>query len=380
MANLSYTDAVRIYSIYFTERVTDLSSINTKTFSNGFLRNNNNNNNNQKAYEIIQSKIGSSLELDLKNFLIFSYSMLNDYSNDKDNFDNLHVSKENNSIFKFIKSIIDFKGMIKDCDTLDSTQINQLKIIHYTLLDKFSSNDNLVQATTINSVNDLLSQSQINLNANTNANANTSGDRIDRVINNNKKDFKLIKKYINKLLRYESHLKINKIHTDAKTTPKSLFYERFPSPFFQEDPEFIDSYNIIIEKAQNEIMNLIKETLESRISKTKSKIQEYKDDSLNLTKYSEFDPQDIINSIYKTEERSLLDTFIKNKSKAERCIAKPFEPKTDLNNSARSSNASIRSNYSSKSNNSSVNWANKNSYRQYRSPTQINNNNNNNNH
>ena len=107
------------------------------------------------------------------------------------------------------------------------------------------------------------------------------------------------------------------------------------------------------------IMNLIKDTLESRITKTKQKIAEYKDDSLNLSKYSEFDPQDIINSIYKTEERSLLDTFIKNKSKAERCISKPFEPKTNFNDSSWSSNVSFRSNHSSRSNNSSVNWSKK---------------------
>jgi hypothetical protein len=197
----------------------------------------------------------------LKNFFIFSYSVLNDYSNDRQNFDNLHLSKENNSIFKFLKLIIDFKGSIKDCEALDSTQINQLKLIHYTLLDKFSTSDNLLETTAINSVNDVISNQQLNLNANTNANANTSGDRIDRVINNNLKDFKLIRKYINKLLRYESHLTINKIHTNAKTTPKSLFYERFPSPFFQEDIEFVDSHNKIIETAQNALMNLIKENL-----------------------------------------------------------------------------------------------------------------------
>ena len=224
-------------------------------------------------------------------------------------------------------------------------------------------------------INDILNQTNINLNANTNANANTSGDRIDRVINNNKKDFKLIRKYINKLLRYESHLVINKLHNNAKTTPKSLFYERFPSPFFQEDSVFIDSYNKIIEKVQIEIMTLIKETLEIRITKTKQKIQEYKDDSLNLSKYSEFDPQDIIKSIYKTEERSLLDTFVKNKSKAERCISKPFEPKANSNDSTRSSNASIHSNHSSRSN-QSVSWSNRNSYNRYSNQSQSLNNNN----
>ena len=214
MENLTYTDAVRIFSAYFTQRETDLSSINARTFSNGFLRTTNNDNN-KKAYKFLFEKNGSPRELDLKNFLVFSYEVLNDYSNDKENFDNLHLSKENDSIFKFIKSLIDFKGTIKDCDALDSTQINQLKIdwlineLKRTLLDKFSSSDNLVQTTTINSVNEVLSHLQINLNANTNANtnanANTSGDRIDRVINNNKKDFKLIRKYVNKLLRYEGH-------------------------------------------------------------------------------------------------------------------------------------------------------------------------------
>ena len=85
MDNLSYTEAVRIFSNYFTQRVTELSSINSHTFSNVFLRNNNNNNQNKNAYEFLYSKIGSSIELDLKNFFIFSYSVLNDYSNDRQN-------------------------------------------------------------------------------------------------------------------------------------------------------------------------------------------------------------------------------------------------------------------------------------------------------
>jgi hypothetical protein len=338
--------------------VTDLSSINAHTFSNGFLRSNNNVQN-KSAYDFIKLKIGSDMELDLKSFLIFSYSMLNDYSNDKDNFNNLHLTKENNAIFKFIKSIIDFKGTIKDCENLDSTQINQLKLIHYSLLDKFTTNDNFYESVINNQVHEILSHSQNNLNANTFTNSNTSLNRIDKVIENNKKDFKLLRKNVNKLLRYENHLVINSLHFRAKSTPKSLFYERYPAPFFQEDQEFIDNYNKIIEKSQMETMTLIKETLESRIIKIKQKISEYKDDSINLSKYSEFNPNDIVQSIYKTEERSLLDTFVKHKQRAERCVARPFEIKINSNGSIRSSNTSIRSNNSMNSNNSSVNWSNK---------------------
>ena len=47
--------------------------------------------------------------------------MFIDYSKNDENFYDIYLLKENNSIFKFLKSLIDFKGLIKFCDLLDNT-------------------------------------------------------------------------------------------------------------------------------------------------------------------------------------------------------------------------------------------------------------------
>jgi hypothetical protein len=377
---MNYTDAVRLFSIYFTQRVADLSQLNTHSFSNGFLRNTSANKNNLDAYEFIRNKIGQEINLDLKSFLTFSYAMFNDYSNDKENFDNLHMVKENNSIFKFLSSLISFKQR-DEVDNLDETLRNQLMVIHFNLSNKFTSSQDFMSNIIADKVNDHLSHSQRNLNINTLNNSNTGPTRLDNVINNNKKDFVLIRKLINKKLRYENHLVINQMHTDAQTTSKSLFYENFPTPLFQDCAIFVEKHNEIIRTCQTEMMSLIKSTLTERIQKCTNEILKYEDSSLDQTKYSEFLPNDIVKSIIKNEERFLMDTFIRNKARANRCVAKPYEvldQNTRHNRSSRSNmsfrtNTSVRSNSSSRNN---INWSNRNSYHTYQNSSPYNNPNN----
>ena len=83
--------------------------------------------------------------LELKNFLIWTLSLYNDYSSDGENFSNIHLNKENNSIINLLQYIIDFKGSIADCDPLDSTQKDQLTLIHYKFMSKFSNNGNHIE-------------------------------------------------------------------------------------------------------------------------------------------------------------------------------------------------------------------------------------------
>ena len=125
MDKFSYTDAVRIFSNYFTSHVTDFMSLNSKTFSNGFFKRSSSSTDNMQknAHSLISSKIGFETELDIKKFFKFSFLMFIDYSKNEKNFNDLHLIKENNSIFKFLKSLIDFKGSIKDCDLLTPIQI-----------------------------------------------------------------------------------------------------------------------------------------------------------------------------------------------------------------------------------------------------------------
>ena len=190
-----------------------------------------------------------------------------------------------------------------------------------------------------------MSSQQTNINSqtafNTNKNSNSTQNRIDNVINNNRKDFLKLRRNINKTLRYNNHLATFQIHEDNKSTPKSMFFERYPIPFFQEDQEYIDKYNLIVENTQQETTNLIKSTLNKRLIKAKEDMIIYEEDFIKLNKYSEFEIKDIVRSITKFEENALLDTFIKSKQKAEKCHSRPFKPVTTfLNNQSSYSNTS----------------------------------------
>ena len=58
MEKINFTEVVQIYCTYFSLHVTDLMSINTKTFSNGFLKRSTSNVDlNKDSYNFLISKI-----------------------------------------------------------------------------------------------------------------------------------------------------------------------------------------------------------------------------------------------------------------------------------------------------------------------------------
>ena len=67
------------------------------------------------------------------------------YCKDEINFNDIHLFKENNYIFRFLKMIIDFKGEMKYCIQLELSQINELKLFQNSLLDKFITSDNFLE-------------------------------------------------------------------------------------------------------------------------------------------------------------------------------------------------------------------------------------------
>jgi len=356
---INYTDAVRTFANYFVSKYSkDLSQINARSFSNGFFRNEIN----LKMFKFLAEKINVH-NLELKNFLIWTLSLYNDYSSDGENFSNIHLNKENNSIINLLQHIIDFKGSIADCDPLDSTQKDQLTLIHYKFMSKFSNNGNHIETFLGNHVDSHLNarnDQSASFNNNVSSNSNSSQNRLLNVINSNKKDFKFIRKKLNKMLRYENHIEIFKIHKGRKTTPKSLFFENFPRPFFPDDVEFVEKHNNLILNFQNESMTMITETLEKRVSNVIDDINEFKTEFEEMPKYSEFKNNfdELKKIIYETEENQMLDMFVRNKQRAERCTVQKFQVQNFDGNSTNNSNTTNSSNTTNGSNNSSINSSN----------------------
>jgi hypothetical protein len=53
-----------------------------------------------------------------------------------------------------------------------------------------------------------------------------------------------------------NHIDTNQLHLDKKTTPASLFYNRMPAPFLKDNKSFIDAYNTLCSKFQEDALNL----------------------------------------------------------------------------------------------------------------------------
>ena len=145
---------------------------------------------------------------------------------------------------------------------------------------------------------------------------------------NESKDF--LMSLMDKSERYKHHINVVDTHLkrknekgeSIKSTPASLHFNRFPTPFLSDDADFIQKYNKIIEDFQEKTMNLMLERLSSRVSIIDSKLAAIK---VNLVKSGN---QDIINESFKSLEettaKNLADRFRTSLEKVYRSRHIPF--------------------------------------------------------
>ena len=76
-------------------------------------------------------------------------------------------------------------------------------------------------------------------------------------------------------------------------------------------------------------MTMITETLDKRVSNVIDDINEFKTEFEEMPKYSEFKNNfdELKKIIYETEENQMLDIFVRNKQRAERCTVQKFQVK-----------------------------------------------------
>lgn len=126
--------------------------------------------------------------------------------------------------------------------------------------------------------------------------SNHSNDEKIRRINNflnDRENNKLIF-LLNKSIRYKNHVAIAKIHINKRTTPNTLFYNRFPRPLFPYDVNFINKYNIIIENFQKETLSLMNETVENELKIIDTEIISLKEGFLNKFSNSPFSFEEVV--------------------------------------------------------------------------------------
>ncbi len=194
-------------------------------------------------------------KLSAGNFLITVLKLFDEL----DKFDigslNLHLDKENNVIFSFLTNNLKNDIVINDSVVkYNNNQLISLRVMHSKMSEIFNTHGSSY-------LNDLFDNKIKRLNLN-----NKNNNSVKHEIALNDKDFIKVKRIYNKKIRFNRHISNFEFHLNNNpiTSPKSLFYYKFPWPMFKDNDEFINKYYDIIEDAQKKIMNLNLEELKKR--------------------------------------------------------------------------------------------------------------------
>lgn len=137
-----------------------------------------------------------------------------------------------------------------------------------------------------------------------------------------------LERCISKKLRLANHINIIKSHISNKTTPSSLFYCRFPRPFFWDDEEYVKMHNERISKWQIEAMNQDIDYLNKKINEIDLEINVLSQNANDFSKSKSV----VIKTIESEVEKSLKPIFDKSSEKINRIVAKPYVVRSKLSN------------------------------------------------
>jgi hypothetical protein len=303
------------------------------------------------AKNYILNYYSQQTEFKLENFLTLAhwfYKKALDYDiiNSK-----LQLDKENSSIIQFLNKIVSPNFIVNE-NKFTTEQLRDLKIVHSDIHSCFSNSGNNYLENLFNEYNaQIHSSSQQNFNNN----QSSTERNFSRFLSASTEAKNLIFN-VNKLVRYKNHESIFDIHISKGTTPGSLFFNRFPKPFFDKDESFVEKYNEIIEGTQKAIIDLIKDSLKIKIESITTQINTFK----NSVSDNNINPQELVDFIFKKEEEALKTKFIAMKNKADRCEVRKFLVNTRSNDNNQHSGQRMNStaNNSINNENDSLNYSN----------------------
>ena len=135
---------------------------------------------------------------------------------------------------------------------------------------------------------------------------------------NNSKQFNNL---IDKKLRYNNHMMLFNTHIERKTTPPSLFFNRFPAPFLADDESFLKKYNDIIENLQINIMKLINSHLKIKVDSVCGELDK-------IITENEYDTE-YVNEAYTIAQKARENEFKKASDKCDNAEVIKFKVKTN---------------------------------------------------
>ena len=239
----------------------------------------------------------------------------------------MQISLEQHDITRFLKVYEAYLSQFNE-----KTQARLRNLVNFRLVDdnavasittskKSSTNTNnedIIAKIVSDKVNEIMNEKITN--SNTILNSQLQQPVI--IVENDevKLNERLIGFNIDKVLMAKHHINVMNLHLDSNTTPASLFYNRFPQPFFSHDEEFITVFNSRINEFQTQVMKDIIEFSNKKIEKHQNLIDSHLSSINNSTENTD----DISQRILRSRESSMKEYFERKINKARKCVAKPF--------------------------------------------------------
>ena len=258
------------------------------------------------------------------NFFPVCHALFVELERRESDFKDFSSSEENNVIYKLLDSLVKHLNTFSQVNTISASDKRDLKCIHSTMVSMFGLGSTLEKR--VDQRVDAIAEARCNSSQ---LFSTRKTEQLKQLVDINWTDIKPLVQITDKLLRYENHLAIFKIHAAKSTTPQSLFFNRFPRPFFAHDQAFVDKQNKLILEYQEKTVALIKATLEDKITELQSQLSSLKSSFVDkpFITDSQIDIDLLSKYIYGEVESDYKQLFIKNKSRADRCISRPFVAK-----------------------------------------------------
>ena len=248
-------------------------------------------------------------------------TMLKDMINLGLDFPLMQINLDQNDLF-FFCSI--YEKYIQQYNT--DTQLKMKELVRFIIVDNklIDQNSKKEQSSIEKLINDkvleLFNEKLTSLNTQINSSMNISVNNNETHQNKPFYSDDLIRFNLEKMIMAKHHINIMKLHIENNTTPASLFFNRFPLPFYAHDVEYIEKYNQRIKEFQNNVMNDIIHFSEKKIQFYQQSIDSCMDSVVG--KPDNFN--ELILKKLKEVEIKNKDYFDRKMNKARRCIAKPF--------------------------------------------------------
>ena len=257
--------------------------------------------------------------LSIENFVECNLMLFDNLSN----FDfidrEFHLLSECKAVFNVLSTLLR-NGFNVNGVCLELAQKNKLRIIHSQLSLVYNSE-------VFNQMNNRIDERVVRtINQSTNNGILKKHSKESFLAKENIHLIKL-KRLMEKQGRYRQHVDVMRFHLQSKTTPKSLFFNRFPEPFIKNDEKFIEEYNTIIETCQTNIIKLIMSHFNDGIPKLEKEISDYIETFKEVEELKDVDHDLLYKECKSIVEGpfSTLTKFIKRSNwKAEQCKSRPF--------------------------------------------------------